>query len=238
MQTALITGGSRGIGAELVRRFAAGGYMVAFVYHRSHEAAKQLAKECGALPICADLARKEEVARAVQEAKRQLGHIDVLINNAAIAGFSLFTDISDAVWERFLAVNLSAAFYASRSVLPDMIARKAGTIINISSMWGQVGASCEVHYSTTKAALIGLTKALAKEVGPSGVRVNCIAPGVIETDMIGTLTEEDRAALREETPLGRLGTPAEVAAAAFFLASHEAGFITGQVLGVNGGFVV
>lgn len=238
MQTALITGGSRGIGAELVRRFSAGGYTVAFVYHRSHEAAKQLANECGALPICADLARKDEVARAVREAKEQLGHIDVLINNAAIAGFSLFTDISDAEWERFLAVNLSAAFYASRSALPDMIARKAGSIINISSMWGQVGASCEVHYSTTKAALIGLTKALAKEVGPSGVRVNCIAPGVIETDMIGALTEGDRAALREETPLGRLGTPAEVASAAFFLASHEAGFITGQVLGVNGGFVV
>ncbi len=238
MQTALITGGSRGIGAELVRRFSAGGYTVAFVYHRSHEAAKQLANECGALPICADLARKDEVVRAVQEAKAQLGHIDVLINNAAIAGFSLFTDISDAEWERFLAVNLSAAFYASRSALPDMIARKAGSIINISSMWGQVGASCEVHYSTTKAGLIGLTKALAKEVGPSGVRVNCIAPGVIETDMIGALTEETRAALREETPLGRLGTSAEVASAAFFLASSEAGFITGQVLGVNGGFVI
>lgn len=238
MQTALITGGSRGIGAELVRRFAAGGYMVAFVYHRSHDAAKKIAQECGALPICADLARKDEVARAVREAKEQLGHIDVLINNAAIAGFSLFTDISDVEWERFLAVNLSAAFYASQAVLPDMIARKTGAIINVSSMWGQVGASCEVHYSTTKAGLIGLTKALAKEVGPSGVRVNCIAPGVIETDMIGALTEETRAALREETPLGRLGTSAEVASAAFFLASSEAGFITGQVLGVNGGFVI
>lgn len=238
MNTVLITGGSRGIGAALVRRFSLSGYRVAFVYHQSHDAAAALALETGALAICADVAVASEVDRAVREATEQLGHIDLLINNAAIAGFSLFTDITDAAWSRMMGVNLNGAFYFSRAVLPGMIARKQGCIINISSMWGQVGASCEVHYSTAKAGLIGLTRALAKEVGPSGIRVNCIAPGVIDTEMNASLCEEDLRALCEETPLGRIGTVSDVAEAAFFLAGEGASFITGQVLGVNGGFVI
>lgn len=238
MDTVLITGGSRGIGAALVRRFARSGYGVAFIYHRSEAEAGRVAKETGAIPLCADIADPAAVAQAVQQAKEQLGSVKVLINNAAISGFRLFTDIGDEEWQRIMAVNLNGAFYTTRAVLPDMIARKNGSILNISSMWGQVGASCEVHYSTTKAGLIGLTRALAKEVGPSGIRVNCIAPGVIDTEMNAALQQEDLQALCEETPLMRLGSPEDVAEAAFFLAGESASFITGQVLGVNGGFVI
>ena len=238
MKTVLITGGSRGIGAEMVRRFSENGYRVAFVYRQSEEKARQLAAETGALPICADIAIAEDARRAVREARAFLSNIDVLVNNAAVSAFSLFTDITDEAWDRMMQVNLNGAFYFCREILPEMIARHTGRIINISSMWGQVGASCEVHYSTAKAALIGLTKALAKEVGPSGITVNCIAPGVIETDMNAALNEETRAALCEETPLGRIGEPRDVAACALFLAGDGASFITGQVIGVNGGFVI
>ena len=238
MKTVLITGGSRGIGAAMVRRFAAGGYRVAFVFEKAREAAEQLAKETGAYAIQADIGVACEARRAVTEAKAALGEIDVLINNAAISSFSLFTDIAEAAWERIFAVNVNGAFYCTQSVLPDMISRKQGSIINVSSMWGQVGASCEVHYSATKAALIGMTRALAKEVGPSGITVNCIAPGVIATEMNGALDKDTLAALAEETPLGRLGEPAEIAECAYFLAGDGARFITGQVIGVNGGFVI
>ena len=238
MNTVLITGGSRGIGAEMVRRFSRSGFLVAFVYHQSHSAANALAKETGAYPICADVSVSFEVERAVREAKAQLGHIDVMINNAGVAGFRLFTEITEKEWEKHIATNLNSAFYFSRAVLPEMINRKSGVILNISSLGGQVGASCEVHYSTAKAGLIGLTRALAKEVGPSGIRVNCIAPGAIQTDMISSLSPEDCEALCEETPLGRLGTPQDIAEAAYFLAGEGASFITGQVLGVNGGFVI
>ena len=238
MKTVLITGGSRGIGAEMVRRFSKEGYRVAFVYRQSEEKALQLAGETGALAIRADVAVAEDARRAVREAREFLSNIDVLVNNAAVSSFSLFSDITDADWDRMMQVNLNGAFYFCREILPEMIARHAGRIINISSMWGQVGASCEVHYSTAKAALIGLTKALAKEVGPSGITVNCIAPGVIDTDMNAALDEEMRATLCEETPLCRIGTPQDVAACALFLAGEDASFITGQVIGVNGGFVI
>ena len=238
MKTVLITGGSRGIGAELVRHFCRNGYQAAFLYQQAHEAAAAIARETGAFPICADVSSPDDVRRAVREANEQLGRIDVLINNAAIAGFRLFTDITDEEWDRFISVNLSGAFYCCRAVLPAMITRKSGVILNISSMWGQGGSSCEVHYSAAKAGLIGLTKALAKELGPSGIRVNCIAPGVIDTEMNAALREEDRRALIEETPMMRLGTPADVAEAALFLAGEGASFITGQVLGVSGGFVI
>ena len=238
MKTVLITGGSRGIGAETVRRFAKNGYRVAFVYRQSVEAAEKLARETGALPICADVSCEADVRRAVAEAREALGEIDVLINNAAVSAFSLFTDITTEEWNRLTSVNLNGVFYFCREILPEMIARKSGRIINISSMWGQVGASCEVHYSTAKAAVIGLTRALAKEVGPSGVTVNCIAPGVIDTDMNASLDDEARAALCEETPLCRIGKPADVAACALFLAGEGGDFITGQVIGVNGGFVI
>lgn len=164
--------------------------------------------------------------------------VDVLVNNAGISSQKLFTDIKDDEWKKTIGVNLNGVFYCCKNVLPQMINRKSGVIINISSMWGEVGASCEVHYSASKAGVIGLTKALAKEVAPSGVRVNCIAPGVIMTDMMEDFDGETINELKAETPLGRLGTPEDIAAAALFLASDNASFITGQTLGVNGGFII
>lgn len=239
MPTLLISGGSRGIGAETVRRFARDGYRVAFIYYKSEEAAAELVRETGAYAIRADLSSKEQTLYAANTALDFFGASpDVLINNAACAGFSLFTDISYAQWRHFFALNVDAAFLLTKELLPGMISRKSGRIINLSSMWGQVGSSCEVHYSTTKAALIGMTRALAKEVGPSGITVNCIAPGLIDTDMNSSLSGDDIAALCEETPLGRIGTPADIAETALFLAGRGGDFITGQVLGVNGGFVI
>ena len=238
MKTVLITGGSRGIGAEMVRRFARGGYAVAFVYCSSEEEAKALSIETGATPICADLSSEVACVQAVREAIAALGHIDVLINNAAVAGFSLFTDITGDAWNRFLSINLSAPFFCARECVRDMLSRKAGRIINISSMWGQIGASCEVHYSAAKAGLIGMTRALAKELAPSNITVNCIAPGVIDTEMNASLSPSDMQALCEEIPLGRLGTPAEIAQWAYFLCENGGDYVTGQVFGVNGGFVI
>ena len=238
MKTVLVTGGSRGIGEAIVRKFCAEGYSVAFTYRSSGEAAARVAKETGALALCADSEREEQILRAVARVEEAFGKIDVLVNNAAISSFSLFTDLSLEVWNRTLAVDLTAAFLYTRAVLPEMIRRKSGRIINISSMWGVTGAACEVHYSAAKAGLIGMTKALAKEVGPSGVTVNAIAPGVIDTEMNRALSEEDRAALRENTPVCRLGQPEEVASAVFFLAGEDAAFITGEVLNLSGGFVV
>ena len=236
MLTVLITGGSRGIGAATVRAFASAGYRTAFFYLNSESAAQALAAETGAYAIRCDIRSSESVTSACAEAKRLLGHIDVLVNNAGIAQQKLFTDITDEDWQRMLAVNLSGAFYASRAVLPGMISRRYGRIINVGSIWGQVGASCEVHYSAAKAGLIGLTKALAKEVAPSGVTVNCVCPGVIETDMLSCFSGDDLAALAEETPAGRLGTPEDVANMILWLSDEKAGFVTGQVIGVNGGF--
>ena len=236
MRTALITGGSRGIGAQTVRAFAAAGYRAAFFYRSSEDAANQLAAETGAYAIRCDVADSASVQAACAQAQRRLSHIDVLVNNAGIAQQKLFTDITDEDWQRMLGVNLSGAFYVSRAVLPGMISRRYGRIINVGSIWGQVGASCEVHYSAAKAGLIGLSKALAKEVAPSGVTVNCVCPGVIETDMLSCFSEEDLSALAEETPAGRLGTPEDVAEMILWLSDEKAGFVTGQVIGVNGGF--
>ena len=237
MKSVLVNGGSRGIGAEIVRLFCEQGYRVAFTYKSSARAAAQLAEECGALAIVADSASEGEVLRAVAEAKAFLGGVDILVNVAAISSFSLFTDITAEEWDRIFAVNVNGFFYYTRAVLPEMISKKSGRIINVSSMWGTVGASCEVHYSATKAAVDGMTRALAKEVAPSGITVNAVAPGVIATEMNAALSDEALSALCEETPLGRLGTPREVADAVLFLAGEGAGFITGQVIGVNGGFV-
>lgn len=236
MRTALITGGSRGIGAQTVRSFAAAGYRAAFFYRSSEAEARKLAEKTGAYAICCDVADSTSVQAACTQAQRLLSHIDVLVNNAGIAQQKLFTDITDEDWQRMLNVNLSGAFYASRAVLPGMISRRYGRIINVGSIWGQVGASCEVHYSAAKAGLIGLTKGLAKEVAPSGVTVNCVCPGVIETDMLSCFTQEDLASLAEETPVGRLGTPQDVASMILWLCDEKAGFVTGQVIGVNGGF--
>ena len=194
-----ITGGSRGIGACAVKKFAVEGYKVAFTYLNSEQSALALAKECSALAIKADVSSSTQIKSAVDTALKTFGKIDVLINNAGIAEFSLFTDITDEMWDKMIGTNLSSAFYASRAVLPFMISRKSGVIINVSSMWGEVGASCEVHYSAAKAGLIGMTKALAKELAPSNIRVNCVSPGVIDTDMNAHLTKNDIEAIKEDT---------------------------------------
>ncbi|MBQ2736485.1 MAG: 3-oxoacyl-ACP reductase FabG [Clostridia bacterium] len=237
-KTAFITGGSRGIGAECVRIFSKNGYRVAFSYLNSEKDALSLARECDALAIKSDVSVSEDITSAIKKATAELGKIDVLINNAGISQSALFTDITDEMWQKMINTNLSGAFYATRAVLPQMISRKSGVILNVSSMWGQVGASCEVHYSTAKAGLIGMTKALAKEVGPSGIRVNCVSPGVIDTDMNKSLTNEDLNALKSDTPLGKIGTPTDIAELLLFLADDKASFITGQDIGVNGGLVI
>lgn len=238
MKTVLITGGSRGIGSAMVRAFCKNGYSVAFTYKNSDREALALSEECNALAIRADSASQEDVISAVKQASEKLGKVDVLINNAAISSFSLFTDISLDEWNETFAVSVGGAFLYTKALLPQMINAKSGRIINISSMWGITGASCEVHYSAAKAAIIGMTKALAKEVGPSGITVNCIAPGVINTDMNKKLSSDDMKALADETPLMRIGEPEEIAAAALFLAGDGAAFITGEVINVNGGFLI
>jgi len=238
MRTVLITGGSRGIGAAMVRLFSERGYRVAFTYNKSREAASLLSEQTGALAIRADSASESEIMNAVKKVEEKLGNIEILINNAAVSSFSLITDVSSEDWRRMFSINVDAAFLYSKYTLPSMIRNRFGRIINVSSMWGIVGSSCEVCYSTTKAALIGFTKALAKEVGPSQITVNAIAPGLIDTDMNASLSEEDKAAVADETPLMRIGAPDEIAEAAFFLASDRAGFITGDVMNVSGGFVV
>ena len=245
MKNVLITGASGGIGSALCETFAEVGCSVAVHYHHNREKAEQLASQLSerfgvkAAAFCADVADSASVSAMMDEIARSFGQIDVLVNNAGIAQQKLFTDLSDEDWKRMTGVNLDGVFYCCREVLQRwMLPNHSGVILNISSMWGQVGASCEVHYSASKAGVIGLTKALAKEVGLSGVRVNCIAPGVVMTDMMKGFDEATLSALKEETPLNALGTPKEIADAAVFLCSGKAGFITGQVLGVNGGFII
>ena len=230
----LITGGSRGIGRACVERFAADGHEVFFLYYSNRDAADALALATGAQGFCADV----KDSAAVQAVMDRIGGVDVLINNAGVSRIGLTTDVSDADWHHLLDTNLTGAFYVSRAVIPHMVRQKRGRIINIGSMWGKVGASCEVPYSASKAGLRGMTMALAKELGPSGITVNCIEPGLILTEMNASLTAEDREAICEETPLGRAGQPAEIAALAAFLASDEAGFITGQCIGIDGGLAV
>ena len=234
----LITGGARGIGAACVQKFTSGGHQVAFIYRSNHEAAKKVASRFGALAICADISKPDEARAAVAKALEALGGIDILINNAGIAQIKMFCDITDEDLDAMLNTNLSSAFYITRASLPSMVSQKWGRIINIGSMWGKTGASCEVHYSASKAGLRGMTMALAKELGPSNITVNAIEPGVIATDMNSSLDEETMRELCDETPLCRIGDPMDVANLAYFLASYEAGFITGQIIGVDGGFAV
>lgn len=243
MKTVLITGGSRGIGQACVLAFARAGWQVAFSYHTQAEQAGQLVervRQQGGAAACwqADVADSSQVDRLFARAEEAFGPIDALVCNAGIAHQGLLTDMTDAQWRRLMGVDLDGAFYCCRRALPAMVRRHQGSVVLISSTWGVTGGSCEAAYSAAKAGLIGLAKALAKEMGPSGIRVNCIAPGVIDTEMNGGLTEEDLAALREETPLGRQGAPEEVAEAALFLCGEGARFITGQVLGVDGGIAV
>lgn len=237
MKSVLITGATRGIGRGCAELFLKEGYKVLFIYNSRKDLAKEL-EAAGAVGYCADLGNREEREGVCQKILCAHGGVDVLINNAGIAHFSLATEITNEDWERVRAVNLDAPLMLCRAFLSHMISQKEGRIINISSMWGQVGSSCEVAYSTAKAGVIGLSKALAKEVGPSGITVNCLCPGLIDTDMNGTLDEATILSIKEETPMMRLGTPLDVAEVCLFLASEKASFITGQVLGVNGGLVI
>ncbi len=239
MKRVLITGGSRGIGRTLVEAFVAEGHAVAFLYRENTAAAEEVARTTGATAVRADISSPDEVRRAVAEAEGALGGpIEVLVNNAGVSHIGLVQDMTDAAWRRVLDTNLSGAFYAARAVIPAMVAAQNGRIINIGSMWGKVGASCEVAYSASKAGLRGLSLSLAKELGPSHITVNCIEPGFIDTEMNAAIDPAARAALCAETPLGRIGTPRDVAAAVLFLASPDAAFITGQIIGVDGGLVI
>ena len=227
----IITGGSRGIGAAAVEHFAAQGHRVRFLYEKNHEAARAVAARSGAEAICCDVADKELVTRALEGFPA-----DVLINNAGIAHYGLISQIGKAHWDRMFAVNVHGMYHCIDAVLPGMLQKQAGCIINVSSMWGQVGASCEVCYSACKAAVIGLTRSLAKELGPSHIRVNCLAPGVVLTDMCAHIDPETMEWLREDTPLNRHGTTGDMVQAMEYLIQAE--FLTGQVLPVNGGMVI
>lgn len=242
-KTILITGGSRGIGAETVKLFARRGYAVALNYNHSEKEALALtdllrSEGCTVLPIKADVSREEEVAKMVDIVLENFCHLDTLLCNAGVEAKGLFTDMDYFSWRNHMAVNVDGVFHCCQKVIPHMVSRKQGQIITMSSVWGMVGASCEVAYSTGKAAIIGMTKALAKELGPSNITVNCVAPGVIDTEMNNNISPEIKEILAEETPLGRMGTALEVAEAVYFLASQAASFFTGQILSPNGGFVI
>ena len=243
MPTAFISGASRGIGRAAALKLASLGYDLALNYHTNYEAAQNVQHEAQkygvkVLLLAGDIADENNVREMFRKIGETFGGADVVVNNASFAEQLMFQDITYEKWRRMFAVTVDGAFFTVQNALPHMLHEKRGRIINMSSMWGEVGASCEVHYSAAKGALIAMTKALAKELGPSGITVNCITPGVIDTDMNAHLSAEDLAELCEETPLGRLGSPDDIAETVAFLASAEAGFITGQIIGVNGGFVI
>ena len=240
---ALVTGASRGIGRAVAAELARRGWALCIGYRVRQDKAEELAAElaaegCRVMTCQADVSQQEQVEAMVRRVEQTFGAVSLLVNNAGIAGQSLFQELTDERWHEFFSVNVDGAFYASRAVLPAMLHAHEGCIVNISSIWGQRGASCEVAYSATKAALIGMTRSLAAELAPSHIRVNCVAPGVSQTDMLDGLPPELLPQLAEQTPMGRLGTPADIAAAVAFLASPEADFITGQVLTCDGGFIL
>ncbi len=232
MATVVVTGGSRGIGAATVERFAARGDRVWFLYEKEHGAAQAVAEKTGAVPICCDVADRQAVFAAFAE----IGRVDILVCNAGIMHFAPIQDVPEADWDRLFAVNVKGIYNCVSGAMPGFLEKKAGSIVTVSSMWGQVGSSCEAAYSATKGAVIALTKALAQELGPSGIRVNCVAPGVILTDMCAGYSPEILEELAQEGCVGRNGTPEDVAKAIEYLA--DADFVTGQVLPVNGGFVI
>ncbi len=232
MGNVVITGGSRGIGAATVELFAARGDRVTFLYEKNHTAAKAVADKTGAAAICCDVADGEAVNRAFS----QIGDVDILVCNAGTMYFGLLSQMAEDEWNRLFAVNVGGIYHCVNAAMPSFLKTHRGSIVTVSSMWGQVGASCEAAYSATKGAVIALTKALAKELGPSGIRVNCVAPGVILTDMCANVAPDILAGMAEEAPLGRNGMPMDVAKAIAYLADAE--FVTGQVLGVSGGYVI
>ena len=234
----LVTGGSRGIGKAVCEKFAAEGYAVAVNYEKSEEKAAALAEKIGGTAYKADVSDYGAVCRMFDDIEKELGEISVLINNAGISTFGLFQDCSDEEWERIFGVNVKGVFNCSKRALGNMIKNQSGSIVNVSSIWGVTGGSCECHYSATKAAIIGYTKAMAKEFGPSGIRVNCVAPGAVETEMNARFSKEDMEAIAEEAALGYIGKPEEIAEAIFFAASEKASYMTGAVLNVNGGSVI
>lgn len=232
MGNVVITGGSRGIGAATVELFAARGDRVTFLYEKNHTAAKAVADKTGAAAICCDVADGEAVNRAFS----QIGDVDILVCNAGTMYFGLLSQMAEDEWNRLFAVNVGGIYHCVNAAMPSFLKTHGGSIVTVASMWGQVGASCEAAYSATKGAVIALTKALAKELGPSGIRVNCVAPGVILTDMCANVAPDILAGMAEEAPLGRNGMPMDVAKAIAYLADAE--FVTGQVLGVSGGYVI
>lgn len=243
MSIAVVTGASGGIGAEIAKRLAQDGFSVALIYNRNAEKAQKTADEItfsggSAKTYKCDVRDSSEITSAIEAIERDFGEISVLVNNAGISEQKLLTDITDSDWENMISTKLSGAFYFCRAVLPYFVHRKSGRIINISSMWGETGGSCEVHYSAAKAGLIGLTKALAKEVAPSGITVNAVSPGVINTEMVTKLGKDTVDMLREEIPVMRLGNPEDVANAVSFLADDKSSYITGQIISVNGGIVI
>ena len=242
MKTSVITGSSQGIGRQIALEFARNNYNVVINYNESKNEAFELVekiKKSGGTSIAvqADVSKFQEAQKLIDLSLNEFGKIDVLVNNAGISLQKIFQDVSEAEWKNLFAVNVGSVFNCCSCVLKDMISRKSGKIINISSIWGMVGASMEVHYSASKAAVIGFTKALAKELGPSGINVNCVSPGVIDTKM-NNFDQETLAELKNETPLGKIGTALDIAKTVLFLASSDADFITGQVISPNGGFVI
>lgn len=232
MRTVVVTGGSRGIGAAIVARFAARGDRVYFLYEKNHQAAKAVSEKTGAIAICCDVADGAQVKAAFA----RIPEVDILVCNAGICWYGLLSSMEEGDWDRLFAVNVKGIYHCVRAAMPAFLRTHRGSIVTVSSMWGQVGASCEAAYSATKGAVIALTKALAQELGPSGIRVNCVAPGVILTDMCASVGADVLEGLAQEAALGRNGTPEDVAQAVEALA--EAEFVTGQVLGVSGGFVM
>lgn len=234
MKKVLITGGSRGIGAACVCAFANAGYKVYFTYKSSIDRAVSLMGQTGAEAVRADVSSAEEMKRAAEI----IGGVDIIVNNAGISQIKMFQNISEMDWDNMFDINIKGMFLTVKAFLPHMISRKYGRIINVSSMWGETGGSCEVHYSASKAAVIGFTKALAKELGLSGITVNCVSPGVIETEMNAHLSDDEMELLKDETPMGRIGTAEEIADMILHLADEKSGFITGAVIPVNGGIVI
>ena len=236
---ALITGASGGIGKEIARCLHRDGYETLLHYNHSYENVKPLSEELGGAPaFCADFEHPAEIVSMFDDIRSSYGGIDLLVNNAGTAHYGLITEITPEEWRRLFTINVDSVYHCCRLAIPYMLHQKSGNIINMASIWGICGASCEAAYSATKSAVIGLTKALAKELGPSGITVNCVAPGVINTEMLSTLSADTLGMLREETPLGRIGQPSDVAELVAFLASDKASFITGQIISPNGGFVI